>query len=1316
LTLQEGIITIIVEDFNAVYPITIDPWVFEQKAKLTASDGAAEDMFGGSVAIDGDTIVIGAPNDDDAGTDSGSAYVFVRSGGVWSQEAKLTANDASTFDWFGTSVSISGDRIVVGAPFDDDMGFNSGSAYVFVRSGGTWSQQDKLTASDGEAYDDFGASVSILQYTIAIGAPYDDDEGTDSGSVYIFGSPYMGGDQKLTASDGAAGDGFGASVSLGGERHLIDPANNPVTLTPVTLVVGAPLDDDAGSDSGSAYVFVYGFSFMGPTPWWGEAAKLTASDATADSWFGNFVSLYDETIVIGAPYDADVAFNAGSAYVFGFNGSSWVQEAKLTASDGADSDIFGWSVSINGYTIVIGAPGDDDSGSNSGSAYVFGYSGGTWGEEQELTASDAVADESFGFSVSISGGTAIASASRDDDLGYESGSTYVFELLNDEDADGVSDSSDNCPTVPNPTMDWRDMNADDHYNEQKDFDLDGVGDACDNCPYSPNPLQEDADGDGVGDACASDICNDHAIPGGCTGPSYCDGITDPEICVQTGPWPLAPYCTWEPICSCESGWANTNGDWADGCEDRDTDNDLIGNSVDNCPMTPNTDQADNDGFEYDFTSDGTMVASTVGSAATGGQNAADTYYTPNPGFTDNEFEVGNLIDDNTWDHAESYWKDTGSPATLIIKMPDARTITRIILDNSVLDADSGTAEYIVQYSPSTTDGFDGAWYPMVSKSTGDPSYGTISGNDVRNIEVDWLQTIQYLRVQLTRTSGSFTTLNEIRLYGIEGDGIGDVCDKCPEFYDPGQEDMDGDSVGDACDCSDGFKGPNEYGADCGGICADDCSDYCIPYWEQGNDDDKIDLVFVPDIDYFGDVDLFLTEVDDLIFNELGATAPISANMDIFNFYYMEDEGDARDGCGGDPPDEFDEPECDLADAVVILHTAAFGDCTLGRFYYTAEGNNIQRTFIHESAHALFRMVDEYEDTGVPCTSYRQNDEDGGPPNVWETEDNCRDDATDEGWDPDDCIEFCDQAPCCGGGWWKIDHDAPEIMVDNSNGFGIACSRRINWVSDQYVDPPGGGEEGEKSVKVYLNIKEGEITELGRRIAFGHPRDHNLQGSAFFVSIYSSNGALIEKYGIFDPREQFAEPGAPYGGLLDDVDFNIIMPFYDNMKTVEVANSTGETIITIDLSEELYDFCSDINYSDPECQSLDLDNDGLKDYEDTCPLDAGSPGFYGCPGEVDIDPDTLNLKSKGRWITGYIDPAGAFDASEIDISTVRLNNATQAEWGDIQDAVLMLKFDRKEVEDLIGAPDEEYEITLSGSLMDGTEFWGDDTIRAIRPGR
>ena len=412
--------------------------------KLLASDGEEQDRFGYSVAIDGDTAVIGASQGNGKNINSGSAYVFVRAAdGTWSQQAKLIADDGTADDWFGVSASVSGDTAVIGAYLDDDKGEASGSAYVFVRAAdGTWSQQAKLTAPDGAAGYQFGYSVSVSGDTAIIGSAY-------NGSAYVFVRAAGGTwtqQAKLTADDGDYRM-FGWNVVVEGD----------------TAVIGAWGGDYNDNWFGSAYVFVRAADNT-----WSQQAKLTAADGAAGDQFGIGVSVSGDTAVIAAHYDDDNGYDSGSAYVFvRAADNTWSQQAKLTAPDGAEGDYFG-RVSVSGDTAVIGAYVDDDKGEDSGSAYVFVRAAdGTWSQQAKLTAPDGAAQDYFGATVAMSGGTVVISAIGHDDNGDYSGSVYVFggAIDQDGDCDGVPDSSDNCPLIANA--------------DQQDTDGDGIGDACD---------------------------------------------------------------------------------------------------------------------------------------------------------------------------------------------------------------------------------------------------------------------------------------------------------------------------------------------------------------------------------------------------------------------------------------------------------------------------------------------------------------------------------------------------------------------------------------------------------------------------------------------------------------------------------------------------------------------------------------------------------------------------------------------------------------------------------------------------------------------
>ena len=396
---------------------TIDPTTVQ---KLLANDSAAWGSFGYSVSLstDGSIALIGAYGD---GDESGSAYVFTRAeDGGWIQQAKLTADDGATNDWFGYSVSLSADggMALIGAVYDDDKGDYSGSAYVFTRAAdGGWIQQTKLIADDGATNDWFGYSVSLsADGSVAlIGARYDDDKGDSSGSAYIFTRAADGTwiqQDKLTAGDGAAWDYFGNSVSLSADGG--------------TALIGAHFDNDKSTDSGSAYVFTRAADGS-----WSQQAKLIADDGAEKDEFGWSVSLSADGSValIGSRYDDDKGDSSGSAYIFTrAPDGTWIQQDKLIAGDGAAGGSFGHSVSLsaNGTAALIGAIGDNDKGDGSGSAYVFiRAADDSWSQQAKLTPDDGATADSFGRSVFLSadGGIALIGASGDEN---HSGSAYVF--------------------------------------------------------------------------------------------------------------------------------------------------------------------------------------------------------------------------------------------------------------------------------------------------------------------------------------------------------------------------------------------------------------------------------------------------------------------------------------------------------------------------------------------------------------------------------------------------------------------------------------------------------------------------------------------------------------------------------------------------------------------------------------------------------------------------------------------------------------------------------------------------------------------------
>ncbi|KAH8051039.1 hypothetical protein JL722_11076 [Aureococcus anophagefferens] len=326
-------------------------------AKLVSSDTAALDQFGVSVAIHNDIIVVGANHDDDAGYDSGSAYIFKTSdgGATWPQVAKLVAPDAEAGDRFGWSVAVEGNLVVVGAMEDDT---NAGSAYAFLTSdgGATWDQGEKFVADDRAAEGRFGSDVKISGDVVVVGAYW--DGGSDfstgrKGAAYVFratdGRTGWTQEAMLVASDRAVWDHFGYAVSINEAGDVI--------------AVGSYGDDDIGSSSGSAYVF----RTTDGGAAWTQAAKLAPSSLQAESYFGNSLSISGNTLAVGA-FGSDTF--TGRAYLFSTtdNGASWTQDANLQGSGKAVNDRFGKDLVLSGNRLVVGARAPS---TGPGSVYIF---------------------------------------------------------------------------------------------------------------------------------------------------------------------------------------------------------------------------------------------------------------------------------------------------------------------------------------------------------------------------------------------------------------------------------------------------------------------------------------------------------------------------------------------------------------------------------------------------------------------------------------------------------------------------------------------------------------------------------------------------------------------------------------------------------------------------------------------------------------------------------------------------------------------------------------------------------------------------------
>jgi hypothetical protein len=420
-TVRAGILACTVASIIGVAPHARAQCEFD---KLLTGDGETKDYFGYTVAMSGDRAVIGAYGGDDYGSNSGSAYVFRFDGAGWVEEAKLIPLDGETFDYFGWSVAISGEVVVVGAPKDDDQGEDAGAAYVFRFQDPAWVQEAKLVAADGETLDDFGHAVAVAGDTAVIGAPLEDALGDRAGAAYVFrySAPDWSQEQKLLAVSGEPFDYFGDAVATSAG----------------TIMVGAYGDDDNSSSAGAVYTLVHN----GAT--WEHQSKLLAGDGQGFDFFGCAIEVAGDVAIIGASGDDDRGLAAGSAYVFRFNSMAWVQEGKLLASDGAANDEFGESVAIDGDCAVVGASSTDDLGDRSGSAYVFRFDQAQWTQEVELLASDGAPSDWFGSSVAVIGDVALVGAYGDDDNGGISGATYAFDLAGGTDCNenGVCDPRD----------------------------------------------------------------------------------------------------------------------------------------------------------------------------------------------------------------------------------------------------------------------------------------------------------------------------------------------------------------------------------------------------------------------------------------------------------------------------------------------------------------------------------------------------------------------------------------------------------------------------------------------------------------------------------------------------------------------------------------------------------------------------------------------------------------------------------------------------------------------------------------------------------
>jgi hypothetical protein len=476
-------------DSGAGYVFTLSGSTWSQEAFVKSSNTqvgtGVGDFFGKAVAISGDTVVIGAESEDsgtnginsmsdESRSDSGAAYVFVRAGGAWIQQAYLKASNASWSHWFGRSVGVSGDTIVVGSPRENSnsTGVNSvpnnsisyyGAAYVFVRSGSTWSQQAYLKPMQINAGDNFGESVAVNGDTVVVGAPDEDssiggvnftpnESASSAGAAYVFVRSGTTWSQQayLKAVQVSAGDLFGTSVAVSGTSVIVGARSEDSSTSGIN---SSP--NETASAAGAAYVFVRNGTA------WSQQAYLKASNTGTGDRFGSAVTISSNTAIVGAAGEDsgttgvnsvpdEGGADSGAAYVFQRTGSSWIQQAYLKAGNSVVTDEFGCSVAVSGDSVVVGAryedssttginstPNDAGNGFDAGAAYLFSRTGSTWSQQAYLKASNAGTDDEFGYSVAIDGGTLVVGAYREassttgangtpDDYSQGAGAAYMF--------------------------------------------------------------------------------------------------------------------------------------------------------------------------------------------------------------------------------------------------------------------------------------------------------------------------------------------------------------------------------------------------------------------------------------------------------------------------------------------------------------------------------------------------------------------------------------------------------------------------------------------------------------------------------------------------------------------------------------------------------------------------------------------------------------------------------------------------------------------------------------------------------------------------
>ena len=581
---------------------------------------------------------------------------------------------------------------------------------------------------------------------------------------------------------------------------------------------------------------------------------------------------------------------------------------------------------------------------------------------------------------------------------------------------------------------------------------------------------------------------------------------------------------------------------------------------------------------------------------------------------------------------------------------------------------------------------------------------------------------------------------------------GDACDNCPNIDNPDQEDWDNDGTGDACDCEDKLMGSNEEGADCGGVCPNACPTNCVPIIKQGDSNGKIDIVFIPTPTFLSLKEFREEALDKAIFKAFYKDSVIYANRNKINFWYTTKIAPFKD-LGQDVPCQWSEPAqwrqgCPQSALGIVLHRSICQDRAAGLDVASAR-IGCERTFFHESAHAIFGLQDEYDDP--TCTTLYEACP-GLYCNIYISKDECLSKSLNPG--------ACRQFTSCGKGWWtsQPDYTMMTQYCDEYQSRCILCTwgpdgeRRVKDVFSTYVDPPA--DEMRKAIVGYFYYTGTSIEMYDAAIVYGDTPERFLEWNKLKMVFLNSKGEVVNKFTIGDPRHvDYVDTVG--GELLSEATFSLAFPFINDLKTLQVFDiATSQLLASEDLSSFIIPFCSQ-HQDDPQCLTYDFDGDGIPDINDNCP-DIPNPDQSDRDGDgignvcdeivvpVDIKPascpNPIRLREIGIVpvaIMGTVD----FDVKQIDPATIRLyREGTPGEvaplrWsyydtggpfagelcdcqGLILDGIkdLALKFDSNAVvknlriSEVLG---QTIPLTITGKLKDSTPIEGKDCVRVLK---